>query len=150
MTFAEARKLAEDIRKFADFVENRAPLLPYTTFDVSARCYLTQSDYIEVGHNDDGSTKWDTVINEAETKERMAKFLEAVGSCEKEYSDDSLKITKKFGDCKVIGRVDRSLTCKRKVVGKRTEPAVNLPEREVDIVEWECDDAPSLLALVKE
>lgn len=150
MTSDEARKLANDIRDFADFVEAKAAEMPYTSFDVSARCYITQTDYVEKPKaNPDDPTEWDTVVNEEETKERLAQFLNAVGSCEKEYNGDSLRITKKFGQAKVLGIVNREITCKRKVVGTKIEPAVSYPEREVEVYEWECDDSPSLLAIVK-
>lgn len=151
MKYAEAAELAGNLRAFADFIETHGAKLPkYGSRNISMRYYLTVSDYVENGVDEDGNKKWDTVVDEVKTKEATRDFVLALGSCEKEYEGSQLNITKKFGDnIKIVGQTARQLTCKKVVTGTKVEPAVNLPERVVEIVEWECDEAPSLLALVK-
>lgn len=150
MKYSEAAKLANDLRDFADFIDNNGVKLPhYGSHTFSMRYYLTVSDYVENGVDEDGNKKWDTVVDEVKTKERTRDFVLALGSCEKEYDGSQLNITKRFGDnVKIVGQTARTLTCKKVVTGTKIEPAVNLPERVVEIVEWECDDAPSLLSLI--
>ena len=156
MKYAEAAKLANDLRKMADFIETRGPKLPqYGSHTFTMRYYLTSSDYVDSGElNEDGSKKWDTVIDEAKTKANVREFVRALGSCDKKYDGNQLNVIKKFGGedslIKIVGTSDRSVTCKKVVTGYKTEPAVNLPERQVEIVEWECDEAPSLLALMED
>lgn len=151
MKYAEAAKLANDLRAMADWLETDGVKLPqYGSHTFELRYYLTDSSYVEDGVNEDGSTKYNTVIDEAATKAKVRDFVLALGSCDKEYADTRLKITKSFGkNVRILGTVDRQVTCRKVVTGTKIEPAVNLPERVVEIVEWECDDAPSLLALVK-
>ena len=152
MKYAEAAKLASDLRAMADWLESDGIKLPqYGSHTFEMRYYLTESDYVETGELDEeGNTKWETVIDEAKTKVKVRDFVLALGSCEKEYRDTRLLVAKKFGkNVQILGTVDRQVTCRKVVTGTKIEPAVNLPERVVEVVEWECDEAPSLLALVR-
>jgi hypothetical protein len=152
MKYSEAASYAAELRKFADFIDANGVKLPsYGSKSLTMRYYLTVSNYEDTGDVDaEGNKVWNHVVDDVKTKERVREFVLALGSCEKEYRGNQLDITKTFGDnVRIIGQTDRSVTCKKVVTGYKTEPAVNLPERKVEIVEWECDEAPSLLALVK-
>lgn len=152
MKYAEAAELVDNLRAMADFIETDGVKLPqYGSHTFELRYYLTDSSYVKLDELDElGNPKWETVINEAKTKAQVRDFVLALGSCDKKYEDTRLQITKNFGKgARIYGTVDRQITCKRVVTGTKVEPAVNLPERVVEIVEWECDEAPSLLALVK-
>jgi hypothetical protein len=156
MKYAEAATLANDLRKLADFIETNGVKLPsYGSHTFTMRYYLTKSDYVDSGEVDeDGNKVWNTVVDEAVTKANVRGFVRALGSCDKKYEGDRLNVIKRFGGedsvVKIVGTSDRSVTCRKVVTGYKTEPAVNLPERQVEIVEWECDEAPSLLALTQD
>ena len=151
MKYSEAAELAGNLRAMADFIESDGVKLPqWGSHTFELRYYLTDSSYVKDGVNEDGSDNYKTVIDEAKTKQAVRDFVLALGSCDKQYDSNRLNITKKFGkNVQIYGTVDRQITCKRVVTGTKIEPAVNLPERVVEVVEWECDEAPSLLALVK-
>ena len=140
MKYEEAQRLANEARTFADWIEQHGPQLPgHPSVTIEARCWLTESNYNKLENGE-----YETVLNEDGTKANLAEFLTAVGSCEKDYQDDRLTVVKKFGKtAKIFGSVDRSLTCKKKIIGKKVIPAYSSPEKEVDDYEWECDDAPA-------
>lgn len=67
-----------------------------------------------------------------------------VGRWEKEYVGDWFMLKKTFGeDLTLQYQTEREKVCRRVVTGKRVIPAQE--QREVDVIEWVCDDA-SLLA----
>ena len=141
MTYKERDRMAAELRAIADFVEQSGHKLPGHPY-ISTTLYLTltESDY---GKNEAG--EYVSTLNEDGTKENIRKFLDAVGSCEKNYKDDRLTITKELGEGRatIQGNVDRSIACKRVIKGQKMVPA-----KLIDEVEYVCDENLSLLKLV--
>lgn len=142
------RKVAQ-LRELADFIEEYGVKLPgYVSVGTQATCYLTDTDYVR----DPATNEYKSKLNETNTKENLRRFLAAVGSCEKEYTEDRIRVRKlySFGGTMIEGTVDRSLACKRVVVGQKLEPAVFVQAKIVDEIEWQCDESLSLLKLVSD
>lgn len=136
MRYKDMQETVAKLREFADFLEKHGVELPDGLWvSTSEWMNLTATDY------EDGETK----INEAGTKENIRKFIAAVGECEKDYRDDRIVITKNYSDGSMMlrGEVDRSIMCKRVVVGQKVVPATE--ERVVDEIEWVCAENVSLL-----
>jgi len=139
MRYEDVKNTVTQLREMADFLEKNGVKLPDGLWvSVGEWMNLTDTTY------EDGETK----INEEGTKENIRKFLEAVGECEKDYSDDRIVIIKRFSDGSSMlrGEVDRSVMCKRVVVGQKVIPARE--EQTVDEVEWVCAENVSLLRYV--
>ncbi len=151
MEHQEILDYANTLRDLADFLSDNADKVPDDTwfYGLEISLWLTESDY-EYYTDDEGKRKTNVTFNEAKTKKKVKDFLNFVGSCEKEYLGDTLEITKKFGKHKIIGNVDRSVTCKKIVTGTEVVPERVTPEYVREITEWDCSDIPSLLALIKE
>ncbi len=152
MQYREAAEYAAKLRELADFIEERGPMLPGSPYvTTSVTCYLTATDYVK-----DESGEYATVIREDDTKENIKKFLDAVGSCKKDYSDDKIVIEKEYktpststyGRTMIKGSVDRSVACKKVVKGQKLVPATLIQARMEDEYEWVCDEGISLLKLV--
>ena len=77
-------------------------------------------------------------------KTTFQQAIKALGTCEKEYTDWSVKVFKNFGPIKYGVYTNRDSVCTKTVVGKRIVPAVasryypEVPEHEEDVVEWNC------------
>ena len=86
---------------------------------------------------------WEIVINAfADTREEIAAVART-GSWRKAFAGDWFSLRREFGGSVALDvSIQRAQVCKRVVVGKMTLPAQ--PEREVEQVEWQCED--SLLA----
>lgn len=139
MRYREVEETVKELREFADFLEKNGVKLPDGLYiSTSEWINLTATDY------EDGETK----INEEGTKENIRKFIDAVGECEKDYRDDEITIVKRYstGNKMLTGQVDRSVMCKRVVVGQKVIPATK--ERTIDEVEWVCAENVSLLRYV--
>ncbi len=152
MTTEEIIEYAKGLRDLADHLERNAehPVMEDAYlygFDINF--YLTQNDMVNTP-NEDGTNNWTSVFNETKTKQKVKEFLNFVGNCDKEYAGDSLEIVKKFGKHSISGGVTRNLTCKKIVTGTEVVPERVIAEHVREITEWDCADAPSLLALVKE
>ena len=82
------------------------------------------------------------------TQEELARAVRALGGCKKEYSDSSglFRLKRKFGGIELRFVTSRDKACKRKVTGTVRVPEQVIPAHEVSIVEWECLEAPPLLA----
>jgi hypothetical protein len=131
-----------ELRELADFLEAHGEELPDHWITTTLYVTLTETAWA------DG----ETTIDEAATKDNIARFLDAVGSCEKDYRDDRIKITKKYSNNKndmVVGLVDRSIACKKVVTGQKFVQAQYTPARMEEEYEWKCDENISLLKLVR-
>jgi len=74
-----------------------------------------------------------------DTKEEVARVARLLGSAEKEFGASTFSLIKKFGPLGLAFLFWRATVCERRVVGTRTIPAVAAqPEREEEIVEWDC------------
>lgn len=148
MKYKEAETYAADLHAIADWIGENGHKLPRGTPAKMSLvdCWLTASDYKQ----DEETGEWGSVIDEDKTKDNLRRFLEGIGSCNKDYNDDRLIITKDFGSVRIKGTVDRSLTCKKVVTGTKVVPSYYQKERTVEEVEWVCDEGVSLLELVKE
>jgi len=147
MKYRERDRTVAELRELADFIEQHGHLLPgYVSVNASATMYLTATDYVRNPETGEHESK----LNEENTKQNLKRALAAFGSCEKEYREDRIEIRKKnsFDRVMLRGTVDRSVACKRVVVGQKLEPAVFLQAKLVDEVEWQCDEGISLLKLV--
>jgi hypothetical protein len=146
MRYKDAREYAESLRLYADFIEQHGHTLGgsmYITANFAA--YLTATDYLQ----DEETGEWGTVLNEEKTKENIKKFLDAVGSCTKDWDNGNIKITKEFGTCVTLSAsVSREVTCKKVPTGeKKVIPSYYSPERVEEEFEWVCEDV-SLKKLV--
>ena len=74
------------------------------------------------------------------TREEFESIARSVGTANKGVSGEWFFLRRKFGDClQMDWNVTRGEVCEARVVGKRVIPARPAePEREVDIVEWDC------------
>ena len=152
MTYKEAAEYAAKLRELADFIETNGVKLPSVSITTTATCWLTSTDY----KRDESTGEYETLINEDETKQNIKKFLDAVGTCKKDYSDDKIVIEKEYktpsehtyGRTMIKGTVDRSVACKKVITGQKLQPAQLIQAKMVDEYEWQCDEGISLLKLV--
>jgi hypothetical protein len=107
--------------------------------------WLTASD----SYYDSEDDTWKSTFNEFDTTLNVAKFVRAVGNCEKEYRDERLEIRKQFGTVTLEGNVTRELVCTKRVVETIVHPPEMTEGWTEEKVEWDCH-TPSLLGLVKE
>jgi hypothetical protein len=81
------------------------------------------------------------VTNMEETKEAAAGLARMLGTCDKMYSDAFFRLTRDFGGVSLEFVFYRSSVCTRRVIGTKLIPAQPAtPEREVELVEWDCPD----------
>jgi len=149
MKYKERDRLVAELRELADFIEERGLMLPNTYHHPQISLYLTETDYVR----NDETNEYESTLNETRTKQNLKRALDAFGTCDKEYTDKRIAIEKKFecsGRTMIRATVDRSLACKRVVVGQKLEQAVFVPAKMVDEVEWQCDEGLSLRALVSD
>jgi hypothetical protein len=123
MADMDARTFAEGLRQIADWYEaHPETALPY---DNMGSGYLT-------------------VYHEPETKERVAEIARALGHAEKDFTSisDRFILKRSFNGVGLRFVFDRKAVCTARVVGTRTiaaQPAREAqPEREVDVIEWDC------------
>lgn len=72
------------------------------------------------------------------TKEEAANVIRSLGRCEKKYDSTFFYVIGEFGPISLKFSWYRSEVCERRVVGKKLVPAHYTPEREEEIVEWDC------------
>ena len=147
MKYRERDRVVAELRELADFIESRGHMLPgYVSVSASAALYLSDTDY----KRNPETGEYESTLNEEKTKQNLKRALVAFGSCEKEYREDRIEIRKKnsFDRVMLRGTVDRSVACKRVVVGQELQPAAFVQAKLVDKVEWQCDEGISLLKLV--
>lgn len=145
--YSKVENTVAELRELADFIEKNGVKLPDYWFTHTVSVSLTETDYIR----DDATGEYETIIKEHETKQNIKKFLEAVGSCEKDYRDDRIRIAKKYtstGRDMIVGTADRSIACKKVVKGTKLIPATLIQARVEEEVEWVCDEGLSLKKLV--
>jgi hypothetical protein len=87
------------------------------------------------------------------TKDEATEFIKAVGTCKKEWDDDSLYVTGEIGSVKLKAIFFKRNICERVVVGTEELPETVIPERVIpastkEIVEYRCHS--SLLASERE
>ena len=77
-----------------------------------------------------------------ETKDMAVGIARALGHCDKDYGASIFYLIREFGGIKLKFAFWRSTICTRRVVGTRIEPArPATPEREVEIIEWDCPES---------
>lgn len=73
------------------------------------------------------------------SKEQLATIARWMGKAKKNASEHYFSLETEVGEIRVLAyAADRKEVCVAKVVGKRTVPAYSAPEREVDVIEWDC------------
>lgn len=146
--YSEVDKYVSELREMADFIEKNGVRMPDFYMTNTLHISLTETTY----DRDEITGEYETKINEIETKQTIKKLLDCLdGHIDKDYRDDRLIITKKFshGDRNmIVGTVDRSVACKRKVTGKKFIKEHLVPSRFEEEVEWVCDEGLSLKKLV--
>lgn len=85
----------------------------------------------------------DNFIRYCWSDEEFTPAVKALGSCNKEYSEYYATVSRMFGPIKYGVQISREKVCTRRVVGTKKEPeryipGYTVPEREVEIVEWDC------------
>ena len=120
----EAEDFVASLRKLADLYEAHPDLPAPADLNVLVYCGADTPD---------------------EQRRNMARIARTLRHALKEY-DDYFNLTYPLGDgMKLQFYVPRETVCRRVVVGKRTIPAqAAQPEREVEEVEWVCDEAALL------
>ena len=128
MEHDKAIKVAEDLRRFADFIENSYHAIPAAGVGITAKTYL-----------------WDT--SEAKdyflTLVRAGNGSEHVDDVRKVYTDKYFELHLTVGDLDYEVWCSRDVVCERKVLGTETvieSVAIEFEDREIEkeIVEWEC------------
>lgn len=129
MNIDKAYKLAEDLRSFADFLDQHGEELPHVSVDVASHVW---------GYS--GESVPESVAL------AMRAGLKGAGAVEKEYSDNYFRLYLSFGSLKYKIVCNRDEVCERKVIGteivtKSVAPEGKWTEQEVeqDIVEWVCN-----------
>ena len=143
LSHEDALQLASELRQVAYFLDAAVADgvdIPYFYKNVEFSSWLTQNDYV-----DD-----EPVVDEAATKQALGNMLTFLGSCDKEFLGDNIRLTKKFGQfVKITGRVTREVTCKKVPTGKIIHhEAYTTPARDEVEYEWDCSDEGSLLRAV--
>ena len=130
MSPEEQQELVEDLRTLADFYERPEALaLP--------AMYLSEYHNVSVWEFSEADGKYS--VSPEKSKAAMREVVLALGKCEKKYEDGSLSVVKKMGhNIRLTYSVDRTTFCTKVVTGTRIIPAQ--PEREVEEVEWVCND----------
>jgi hypothetical protein len=100
------------------------------------------ADFLEAHPTLPAATMGRTIIY-VEDKALLAQVAREGGSWRKDFSENWFSLEKSFGGgVQLDVYTDRAKVCRAVVVGKEMLPAVAaLPEREVDKIEWVCDDA---------
>jgi hypothetical protein len=148
MRYKENARYVNELRELADFLEQHGVELPDYWMSNTLHVPLTETEY--VSSNTPG--EYETKIKEYETKRNIKRFLSAVGSCEKDYREDRIRITKRYSDGNrdmVVGTADRSVACKRVVTGKKFVKEQLIPSKFEEEYEWVCDEGLSLKNLVR-
>jgi hypothetical protein len=116
-------QLAKDMRAMADFIESKADTLPAPFFEgTQVTLDFWQRD-----------------------KEGIVKAARSFGKADKNYTDFSFEIIKKFGDLAELKYwSSRAEVCERVQVGTKLEPVKEYVEtgevKERPIYEWKCDE----------
>ena len=76
----------------------------------------------------------------AEDLATLLRFRSMLGSTTKHSLDNLFWLSHSFGPIRIGVMVDRGRVCERRVTTK-TRPAINLPERTVEVVEWVCPES---------
>lgn len=149
MKFKDRDALVDKLRELADFIERNGHKLPNFYFTTTAYISLTETDYAR----NPETGEYESTLNEEGTKKNLKRALYALGTCEKSYKDARLELVKYHKDgvtAMIRATADRSIACKRVVVGQKMQQASYVPAKMVDEVEWQCDEGLSLLSLVKD
>jgi hypothetical protein len=78
------------------------------------------------------------LIPSAGTPDAFEAQVRQLGTAKKVVTDNYVSMLRYFGPLALEVYTSRNTVCVRKVVGKKTIPALNIAEHEVDIVEWDC------------
>ena len=138
MDYDKRTQLGNDLREFADFLDDHGQDIPDVNVDVSSRVW-----------------SW-TDAGDVPTAIALALRAGMKGADEvtKEYSDNYFRLYLSFGDLQYRVLCDRDEVCERTVVGTETVMESVPPEGEwteqaveKDVVEWVCNP---LLAAAKD
>jgi hypothetical protein len=135
MKYSERDDLVAGLRELADYLETSDGVkLPQMNFYGSTWIY-------KYGTDEDGNTDY-SKTDDFLTRQEMRKLAKALAPCEKDYSNHSFNLKRKFGKyVSVTLNTSRENVCERKVVGTKEIEAQIIPARTEEIVEWECRDS---------
>lgn len=116
-------QLVKDMRAMADFIASKADTLPPPYFDGTK----VTLDFWQLD------------------KEGIVKAARSFGKADKNYTDFSFEIVKKFGDFAELKYwSSRSVVCEKVQTGTKVEPVKEYVEtgemKETPIYEWKCDE----------
>mgnify|MGYP001566893206 CR=1 FL=1 len=83
-----------------------------------------------------------TVYAVRDTRETVAQIARALGTARKEFAEhaDLMFLVRDFGGVTLRFCFTRQTVCTRRVIGARFIPArPGEPEREVEVIEWDCE-----------
>jgi hypothetical protein len=80
------------------------------------------------------------MISSVNLKEELQQLAREFGECEKEFSDDSFRLRKRFGTSSLYAFTERKEVCERVVVGTEEVPERVQPAYTREIVEWRCTE----------
>ena len=139
MDYDKRWTLANDLREFANFLDDHGQDIPDVTVDISSRVWKSWT----------GASDVPTAIALA-----LRAGMKGADEVTKEYSDNYFRLYLSFGELQYRVLCDRDEVCERTVVGTETvmesvPPEGEWTEKEVekDIVEWVCNP---LLAAAKD
>lgn len=136
MKYREQKELVADLRALADFYERPASI-------VLPKPYFYVADSVTAYEYDDVTGQYQSNIEKS--KHKIKQIAKSVGSCEKKWDGDLLRIVKKIGHITLTWSVKREAVCKRVPTGEViTHPAYFQPERTEEKVEWVCEDVSLL------
>lgn len=143
MDKTDAQQMANDLRAFADFVENHGPNLGVDFYIPTVGAFI----YDEQEYNYE-TQQYDVKVS---AKDRMSHatrvLVRAVGNVRKNWNGGYLEVEAKFGETVVFEmNIPRDKICKRVVTGTEEIPERIVPATTREVVEWVCDD-PAILNL---
>tara|TARA_Y100001951_G_scaffold93860_1_gene89852 strand:+ start:184 stop:609 length:426 start_codon:yes stop_codon:yes gene_type:complete len=125
-----AFQMVDDLRDFANFVEEHGPDLPDVTVELRSWVW---------GYDADDSVPLSVAL-------AMRAGVKTADKVTKEYTDDYFRMFLKFGKLEYRVICNRDEVCEKNVIGTKTvtkkiPPKGNWTEEEVeeDIVEWVCN-----------
>jgi hypothetical protein len=136
MKYREQQEVVADLRALADFYERpESIVLPKPYFSEYANVSVYKWDEEERKYKD----------NIEKSKERIKKIASSIGSCEKKWESDLLRVVKHVGDIRLSWSVTREAVCRKVPTGEVKEvPEQIIPARKEEVFDWVCEEVSLL------
>jgi hypothetical protein len=140
MKYKEQKEVVADLRALADFYERRESLvLPKPYFSEHHNISVYGSTY----NSETGN--YDYNYDLEKSKEQIKRIASSVGTCEKRWDNDMLRVVKMIGKIRLCWSVTREAVCKKVPTGEKVlVPAYMTPARLEETYEWECTEVSLL------